>query len=276
MKFQDWKNELDRPIPYQPGAPFWTDAHLSDELLKEHLRQDTDAASYRPETIDAICAFLQSRLGWRRGTTVVDLGCGPGLYCARLAALGIIPTGIDQSTGSLRYARDLCRGTAARFLYASYLEPFGTSEYDAAIMISQDYGVLSPRDRKTLLRNIHTALRPDGRFALDLSSPAAYTGRREEALCTWETAQRGLWRPHPYLALHAVHLYPELSALCDLFAVLDDTVTVYRIWQTFFSPEDITQELAQAAFDVEAVYANLAGDQWDDSAPTLGVLCRKR
>jgi len=274
--YANWMRALQRPTPYQAGAAFWTDKHISTELLKEHLRPDTDAASYRPETIIAIINRLYKALRWTPSSAVVDLGCGPGLYCAALAARGMAVTGVDQSENSLRYAENLCRGQNARFLRQSYLEPFGSDAFDAAIMISQDYGVLAPAQRKTLLGNIYAALKPGGSFALDVAALPALTSAADTPAFTWEAAQSGLWRPHPYLTLHAVYRYPELSALCDLYAVLDDTVMVYRIWQTYFTPETIGRELAQAGFHVEAVHADLAGAPWTENAPALGVLCRKR
>jgi len=274
IPYQAWKKELLRPAPYQPGAPFWTDGHIAGELLKEHLRPDTDAGSYRPETRSAICQNLQTYPEWQPGKHVADLGCGPGLYVKRLADTGVTVTGIDQSQNSLAYARELRRNTTAQFLNASYLTPFGSDAFDAAMMISQDYGVLSPENRRALLANVYTALHPGGRFALDVASLCAYRKLGNPA-SAWETAEEGLWQPHPYAMLHAVHLYPELSALCDLYAVLDDTVTVYRIWQTFFSPQTITKELSDAGFAVEAVWADLAAGPWGNGAPALGILCRK-
>jgi SAM-dependent methyltransferase len=187
--------------------------------------------------------------------------------------MGASATGLDQSENSLRYARGLCKGLDAGFLRASYLDSFGTEAFDAAILISQDYGVLSPENRRTLLANTRNALRPGGLLALDAPSLASYAGRRE--VTEWQTSPGGFWRPNPYLLLHAVHLYPELSALCDLYAVLDGERTVYRVWQTFFSPESLTGELTEAGFAVEAVWADLCGGAPDKSTPTMGVLCRK-
>ncbi len=271
--FQNWIRELDRPAPYQPGAPFWTHPHIAAEMLKTHLDPATDAASYRPETIRAICAHLWTAMGLAPGSRLIDLGCGPGLYCRALAGMGASVTGLDQSQNSLRYARKLCAGLDAGFVRASYLDPFGTEAFDAAILISQDYGVLSPENRRALLGNVRNALKPGGLLALDAPSRAAYAARREAT--EWETSPGGFWRPHPYLLLHAVRLYPEIAALCDLYAVLDGRRTVYRVWQTFFSPESLTRELTEAGFTVEAVWADLLGNVPDDASPAVGVLCRR-
>lgn len=270
-----WLQQLERPAPYQPGAAFWTDPHIAAELLKAHLQPDTDAASYKPETITAICRHLQARLAWTESSTIVDLGCGPGLYCYQLAKRGIAVTGIDQSENSLRYAQDLCKGINATFRHASYLKPFGESCFDAAMMVSQDYGVLSPTQRQNLLGNIHQSLKADGSFVMDVSASAAYAKRQEENASIWHVEASGLWRPHPYVLLQTTYFYPEMSALCDLYAVLDKTATIYRIWQTFFSPESITTALEAAGFKVESIWSDLTGTPWQSASPVLGVLCRK-
>jgi len=244
-------------------------------MLKAHLSPDTDAASYKPTKIQAICETIFKAAGLKAGDSLVDLGCGPGLYCHVLASKGLKATGVDWSENSIAYARNLCKGQEASFLHQSYLEPFGQTAFDASCMISQDYGVLSLEQRKTLLGNIRAALKPGGCFALDVPSLAAYEQKQKETAPTWETAERGFWRPHPYLALHTTYFYPEISTLCDIHAVLDDGMTVCRVWQTFFSPDTIRQELADGGFAVKAVWSSLQGDAWKEESPLLGILCQK-
>lgn len=275
LSIQNLIAELEHSQPYQSGAALWTDTHIAGQMLVAHISPDTDAASYKPSTIQAICRHLPQAMGLKAGDAVIDLGCGPGLYCHQLAGQGLAVTGIDWSENSLRYARELCRGQSAQFRQANYLQPFGREQYDAALLIYQDYGVLSPSQRKTLLHNIHTALRPGGHFAVDVCSLADYARRERQAVSTWETAQEGFWRPHPYLALHTSHFYPEIPAVCDLHGVLDDGATVYRVWQTFYSPASIEQELRESGFALEAIWSHLNGEPWWEDSPVIGVLCRK-
>lgn len=266
---------LERPEPYQPASNLWTHPHIAGEMLKAHLSPDTDAASYRPATIAAICEFLPQAMALRDGATVVDLGCGPGLYCQRLALKGYKLTGIDLSESSLAYARSLCHGLSADFRLGSYLSPFGYDAFDAALMVSQDYGVLSPAGRRTLLGNLHHALRPGGRFALDVPTVARFTELRGSSTPTWEAAESGFWRPHPYLTLKEEHFYPEEHALCQRYLLWDGEWTVYQVWQTFFTPDSLSRELANGGFEVESVWASLLGDTLTDASPVMGVLCRK-
>jgi SAM-dependent methyltransferase len=275
LPITSWIKDLDRPAPFTPGAELWNDPHISGEMLKAHLSPDTDAASYKPDTIAGICRHLPCAMGLKKGAAVVDLGCGPGLYARELTGQGISYTGVDRSENSIRYARELNEGRQAVFVNASYLQPFGKDCFDAAVMISKDYGVLPPKLRMTLLNNVRNALVPGGYFALDVHSLFDFARLQNTAAPSWEAAESGFWRPHPYVALSKTCFYPELSVSCDLHAVLDNEVTVYRIWQTYYSPESISKELHEGGFDVRAVWGSLTGEPLTDDSRVLGILCQR-
>ena len=264
-----------RPDLYVPGGELWNDPHIAKGMLQAHLAPDTDAASYRPEKMEAICGFLPRALGLKPGDSAVDLGCGPGLYCARLAALGYSMTGIDRSENSIRYAQ-AHESDLEEYRLASYLEPFGEARYDAALMIWHDYGVLSPENRRLLLQNIRCALKPGGRFAFDVPTMAAYRQRMEESTPKWYASDGGFWRPGRHFVLQETFFYPEQSALCDLYIVLDEDGTqVYRNWQTFFTPETIQRELEDVGFRVEQTLSSLQGGDYDTASSEMGVICQK-
>ena len=271
----NWVNDLDRPAPFASGAELWNDPHISGEMLKAHLSPDTDAASYKPETIAAISRHLPSAMGLKKGAAMVDLGCGPGLYAREFTGQGFYVTGVDKSENSIRYARELNAGRQAVFVNASYLQPFGEDCFDAAVMISKDYGVLPPELRRTFLHNVHAALKSGGYFALDVHSLFDFTRLQKSAAPYWDAAEAGFWRPHPYVALSKTYFYPELSVACDLHAVLDGEFSVYRIWQTYYSPESISKELQEGGFYVRAVWGSLKGDPLGDDTRVLGILCQK-
>lgn len=275
IHIQNLINQLERPAPYEPGAELWNDPYISQSMLKAHLSPDTDAASYRPQKIAAICGYLKNTLALSCGDCVVDLGCGPGLYAEKLAAMGLHVTGIDCSHSSIAYAREHCPDTHTHFIEGNYLHPFGSAKFDAAIMVWEDYGVLSHESRKQLLDNLRTALKPRGRFALDVSSLTAYECRKKSSNVSWSAAQQSFWRGCPHAVLQKAFFYDEIPAVCDYYAVLDSEVSVYRLWQTFFSPEGITQELTDEGFAVKAVLSSLLGEAYREAASTIAVICEK-
>ncbi len=104
------------PTPWEEGDCIpWSDPAFSERMLKEHLRQDHDAASRRTEKIDEQVAWIHGDLLAGQPTKVLDLTCGPGLYTSRLARLGHECVGIDYAPAAIRYADDNARhGTRRR------------------------------------------------------------------------------------------------------------------------------------------------------------------
>ncbi len=73
-------------------------------MLATHLDPTIDLASRRPETIDRTVAWIVETLGLEPGDSVLDLGCGPGLYTQRFAQRGQRVSGVDYSRRSIEYA----------------------------------------------------------------------------------------------------------------------------------------------------------------------------
>jgi Methylase involved in ubiquinone/menaquinone biosynthesis len=264
-----------RPAPYEPGEEMWNDSYVSTMMLKAHLSPDTDAASYKPSKIQAICDYLPKRMHIREGSKTIDLGCGPGLYCSLLAKKGIKMTGLDGSENSIRYANEHREEAQIKYIQGNYLNLFGNGEYDAALMVSEDYGVLSPESRRLLLKNIYISLKPNGYFSFDVSSQAAFNKRIENYSPKWYASDAGFFRPHKHFVLEKTFFYPNITALCDLYAVFDSQLKIYRIWQTFFSRDSIKTELESSGFRVEEILSNLWGGEYTDESPTIAVICKK-
>ena len=76
------------PKPWSHGGKIpWHEPGFSERMLREHLSQDHDLASRRSAKIDAQVEWLSQEILPDRAS-VLDLGCGPGLYTSRLASLG--------------------------------------------------------------------------------------------------------------------------------------------------------------------------------------------
>jgi len=108
---------------------------------------------------------------------LLDVGCGSGRLAQRLAEQGFAVTGVDISAEAVRAARELAVAGAAgprpRFVEADFAAdrpprieggPFDVAVCQLVISIIGD-----ARDRTTLLRNIHTNLRPGGWLYLSAS-----------------------------------------------------------------------------------------------------------
>ncbi len=245
-------------------------------MLKAHLDPNTDAASYRPEKIDRSVTWLIKILGLNKGMAVLDLGCGPGLYAARLAGRGLRVTGVDYSRQSMAYAREYAQAhdLSITYRYQNYLALTDQNQYDAALLISGDYGPLSPDMRRQLLKNVYCALKPNGYFALDVATPN-FSHRLGKPRCY--VAEGGFWRTGWHKVCEQGFDYPEDRVHLDQYEVIeaDGSRCIYRNWMQVFTLETISNELERHGFRVDIVGRDLMGNPLVDKAELIGLVTRK-
>jgi SAM-dependent methyltransferase len=267
----------EKPSLFAPGEPeFWTDPHIARQMLAFHLDPNLDAASRRPETIDRSTAWIVETLGLRPGSHVLDLGCGPGLYAARLAQSGLQVTGVDFSQNSISYAKEYASQHSLQIDYRcqDYLTLDEDPRYDLALLIYGDFCPLSPEQRARLLANVRRALKPGGYFILDVSTPHL---RQAEGLKPgWYAAQSGFWKPGPHLVLEQGFAYPG-DIFLDQYVVIEanGNISVYRNWFQDYTAETIQAELEAGGIVVESLWSDLAGTPYDPQAHWIGIVGRK-
>jgi len=150
---------LTQPKLYEKTVEkFWNDPHISKGMLETHLNPNTNAASRKPEFIDQSVSWLSSMLS--KESSMLDIGCGPGLYTQRLSELGYRVTGLDFSERSIEYAKT--HDSKTKYVLMNYLEMDYHEQFDLITLIWCDYGALVLEDRITLLKKVYQALNPGG------------------------------------------------------------------------------------------------------------------
>lgn len=269
----------ERPGPFTPGEPlFWNDPHISSQMLEFHLNPETEAASRRPETIDRSVQWLIQTLGLKAGASLLDLGCGPGLYASRFARAGFPVTGVDYSRRSIEFATKYAKENQLEMVYRyeNYLELTDENQYDAAFLIYGDFCPLSPSQRARLLQNVQRALKPNGRFVLDVTTRECR--KKYGNTNHWYAAQSGFWKPGPHLVLEEGFDYPEQSIWLDQYTVIeaDGNVTIYRNWFQDYTPEMISAELKAGGFSIQSLWGDLAGTPYTPASEWIGVITQKQ
>ena len=267
-----------RPIPFTPGEPlFWNDPHISAQMLKAHLDPKIEAASRTPETIDRSVQWILDTIALKADDKVLDLGCGPGLYASRFAHAGLQVTGVDYSRSSIEYARRYASENSLNihYRYQNYLELDDDNLYDAAFLIYGDFCPLDPLQRSTLLKNVRRALKPNGRFVFDVTTREHR--KKHGNKNNWYAVDGGFWKPGRQLVLEDGFDYPEQSIWLDQYTVIegDGKISVYRNWFQDYTPEMITEELAQGGFFVESLWGDLTGMPYLPDGEWIGIIAGK-
>ena len=255
----------------------WTDPHISGQMLRAHLDPTTDAASRRPEKIDRHVAWLVSRFDLGPGRSVLDLGCGPGLYTSRLARTGARVVGIDVSERSLDHARATARdvGLAVRYCHADYLDLPDIGQYGLVSLIWCDYGALSPAQRKQLLGRIASSLEPGGHLVLDVQSRATFD-EKVESVELRRDLMGGFWAPDPYIGFHTLHRWDDDFVTLDRYDIITEMDhRTFHNWTTYFDESAMTTELEAEGFVIEDVVGDLSGSAYSAAHGEFAVIARR-
>jgi SAM-dependent methyltransferase len=252
MNIQDLISKTQKPKIYEKGTAFmWTDEHISKQLLDVHLNPDVDLASRKKSAIEKTANWILDTQKEKGRLSILDLGCGPGLYAERFAEKGHQVTGVDISKNSIEYAERSARKKKLdiSYLNSSYLDiDLEPDQYDLVVLIYTDLGVLLPAERERLLNLVFRVLKKDGTFIFDVLSDKDL--EKKIAPKTWDIQDQGFWNGSPYLVLSESFLYPEEKVILYQHTVADEdnTIEIYRFWTHFFSQNDVTGMLKNFTF----------------------------
>lgn len=266
MDFSNLIELTSAPALYQPGTHrMWDDTYISGQLLRIHLDQNTDAASRKIPTILRTVEWIETHL--KSHSTILDLGCGPGLYDVLLAEQGHHVTGVDCSRNSIEYAKSQAqkKDLDITYLHQDYLEMDLEKRYDLVIMIYCDFSVLIPRDRDLVLHRIQTMLNPGGLFIFDILNEQAPVIMNIDKR-DWEIAESGFWKPHPYLALSQSFHYPDQSVILQQHIICSEKekIETYRFWNHYYRTEKMRSILKNAGFSDVQTDENLLSEDVTD------------
>jgi len=270
-------NKRPEPFDFYTASDLWTDEYTSSQMLSYHLNETVDISSRNAEFINRSAEWIASRFNVGKDTSIVDFGCGPGLYSTRLAKHQANVTGIDFSGRSIDYAKKIAADEqlSVRYVKQNYLEFETQDRFDLVLMILCDFCALSPAQRKKILNKFHKILKPGGSVLLDVYSLSAFDQREEAA--TYEVNQLNrFWSPNKYYGFLNTFKYDEEKVVLDKYTIieLDGTRKVYN-WLQYFTPEALEVEFKENGFHVEGLHSNVAGSPYDPKACEFAAIAKR-
>ncbi len=117
--------------------------------------------------------FYEHRLG-PAPLSVVDIGCGTGVFAVRLAALGHHVVAIDPAPAMLAAARARPGAEAVRWLEGGAAQLPDDEHYNVAVMTGHAFQcLLSDAEVQSTLRAVRQRLQPGGRLMFESRNPQA-------------------------------------------------------------------------------------------------------
>lgn len=267
-KFKDF---LKKPELYTPSTgKFWDDAYISEQMLQAHLNPERDAASRRHNFIEQSVGWISQIAPPAAYMALLDIGCGPGLYTERFYKAGYFVTGMDFSKRSIAYAREHAAiyESDVQYICQDYLTMDYVEQFDVITLIYCDYGALSFSDRQLLTAKVYKALKPGGKFILDVFKPNMRNSEKQ----TWQYfAHGGFYTQEPHLCLESVYQYDDddRTELRQFIVLTESAINCYNIWDHFFSQDKLTKEILSAGFREHTIYGDVAGTACAEEQETL-------
>jgi SAM-dependent methyltransferase len=277
MKLSEIEQSIRKPTAFEKSShPFWNDPYISKNMLAAHLNPEWDAASRRIPTIQKTINWMKNSY-FQGKKTILDLGCGPGLYTERYHDHGLIVTGIDCSERSIQYAIASAKQQKKQITYlcGDYLSVDFPGNYDLITMIYCDFGVFSDQERDRLLAKIFNALNDKGLFIFDVFTEGLITSKHESH--DWAMADHGFYTDQPHLELSQTVHFPEEHVFGSQSTIItEDEIRIYRIWDRYYHAYGIQAFLKKARFEVVECNDQIITESNFASTDVVFVVARKR
>eukprot|EP00831_Metopus_contortus_P004086 TRINITY_DN11503_c0_g3_i2.p2 TRINITY_DN11503_c0_g3~~TRINITY_DN11503_c0_g3_i2.p2 ORF type:complete len:361 (+),score=51.83 TRINITY_DN11503_c0_g3_i2:1886-2968(+) len=199
----------------------WNDPAFSARILVEHLSQEHHLASRKRQFIEAQAAWIHAHVLTEGPATVLDLGCGPGLYSQLVAGDAHAYTGMDFSPASVEYAsRTFRQPGRCEFRLGNVVEAEFGGPYDVVMMLYGELNVFSPDHCRRILGRAFDALAPGGRLLAERQRTPAVRAVGQSPNTWTRAGAGGLFSDVPYVCLTENHWFEKDAVALQCFHVL--------------------------------------------------------
>jgi SAM-dependent methyltransferase len=205
--------DAERPVrPWTDESQLpWHEPDFSRRMLDVHLDPSTHMASRSGDVIARHLDWLTAQLATQKGSEshILDVGCGPGLYCHELARRGHKTTGFDFAPTPLTWARSVAEAENldCRFLDADLTRlpadlAAQVGPVDAITFWFGEFHSFPPEVAAKFMSQLADCLEPGGLFVLEYQPWDIFV---TEDSSEWAAHEKSVLCDEPHLWLEEFH-----------------------------------------------------------------------
>jgi len=257
------------PYPFEPGnLTLWNNEYIAQNVIKKHLNSNENSGSRNVFVINKTIKWIKKNAC--EGKSILDVGCGPGLYAPQLCEVGFNYEGFDVSPYQIAYAKKYNCMKGAKYYVADLRAWDSEKRYDVVLMLYGIYSFYCPSERVDFLKKIKCKLKKGGYLALEVFTAKHYAERENST--DWEFVEReGFWSGEPYLELNTFRKYSNGRLVLIQAAVLNETLKVWNSWIQVFDSETLKAELSEVGFKRVEIYGNCFGEKYTSESEMLCI-----
>ena len=280
MNLIDLVNRNPEPQPWEEGDNIpWSEPDFSQRMLIEHLSQDHNAASRKSSIIQQHIQWIHEVVLSEKPSKILDLGCGPGLYCHRLSSLGHHCFGIDYSPASIAYARQVAIEDHLNTIFteADLREADYGTGFDVVMQIYGEINVFRPNHASLILKKAYQALKPGGILILEPHTFDAVQawGTRSPS---WYSSKSGLFATGSHLVLEEYFWDKDQKVATNRYFTINassGSVIQYAQSVQAYTEQDYTELLEKCGFENIHFFPSLTGKPDPQQPQLIAILASK-
>jgi cyclopropane fatty-acyl-phospholipid synthase-like methyltransferase len=249
---------MNEPTTWHESDDFW------ETVAPFMFGEDSWASA--PAEVDQVTAVLDLQ----PGTSILDLGCGPGRHSLELARRGFHVTGVDRTTVYLEQARQRAEaeGLTIEFVQEDMRRFCRPDAFNAALSMFTSFGYFdTPADNQQVLVNVYASLKKGGRFIIELMG-------KEVLARIFQTRD---WQEHDgVFFLQDRQVHDNWTKMKSRWILLKgSTHYEFNVSHWIYSAAELTAMLRDSGFSTVDVYGSSTGTPYDNTARRLVVVAHK-
>lgn len=255
----------------------WTNEKLSSFIFQSHFDENIYGGSRNSEFITTSINTIITLAKSYNCKSIIDLGCGPGIYTHPLAQFGYNVVGIDISKKSINFAKQkACDADLnIKYINSDFFNLYKQENHDMALLLYEIYSTFDPKQRKLLLDNIFKMLNDDGIFILDV--PLTNRLSDIEEISNWTFFNKDtLYNSEPFFFFFKSKIYSENILLNhSIFLFESSSIVNCYDWVQHFTKTSIINELNSAGFNILSTYSDISGNELLQNSTNIALVCQK-